>query len=106
MSLVGEKVTSIEILAKRISSDLASISVKASEEVLRMVVQVSDAIDVLRIYGKLKAWKQSFSLFAFGSLFLVAWVNWVVPVDTVIRRRDYAEVLSGNAVVVILESLS
>jgi len=92
MSLVGEKMTSIEVLAEGISSDLASISAKASEEVLHMVVQVGDAIVVLRIYGKLKAWEKSFSLFASGSLFLVAWVNWVAQVAKVIRRRVSAEI--------------
>ena len=57
------------------STDLASMSVNASEGVLHMAVLVGDAIVVLRISGKLKAWESSLSLFASGSLFLVACVN-------------------------------
>jgi len=75
VSLVGERVTSIEVLAKEISNDLASMSVNASEGVLHMAMQVGDAIVVLRISRNLKAWESSSSLFASGSLFLVACVN-------------------------------
>ncbi len=71
MSLVGERVTSIEALAKGISTDLASMSVNASERVVHQAMQVGDAIVVLRISGQLKAWESSLSLFAYGSLFLV-----------------------------------
>ena len=55
MSLVGEKVISIEVLAKGIIIDLATISVKASERVLHTVVHVGDAFVVLRSFGKFKA---------------------------------------------------
>ena len=75
MSRVGEKVISIEVLAKGISTDLASMSVNASEGVLHMAGHVGDAIVILRISEKLKAWESSLSLFASGSLFLVACVN-------------------------------
>ena len=75
MSLVGERVTSIEVLAKGMSTDLASMSVNSSEGVLHIAVQVENAIVVLRIFGKLKAWESSLSLLASRSLFLVACVN-------------------------------
>ena len=75
MSLVGERVISIEILAKGISTDFASMSVNASKGVMHMAVRVRDAIVVLRISGKLKAWESSLSLCASGSVFLVAFVN-------------------------------
>jgi hypothetical protein len=54
MSLVGEKVRSMEILAKGIMSDLAAISVKASEGILQIVVHVAEAGPSLRSSGKLK----------------------------------------------------
>jgi len=75
VSLVGERLISIEVLAKGISTDLASMSVNASEGGLHMAIQVGDAIVVLGISGKLKAWESSLSLFAYGSLFLVACIN-------------------------------
>ena len=75
MSLVGERVISIEVLAKGIRTDLASMSVNASGGVLHMAMHVGDAIVALRISGILKAWESSSSLFASGSLFLVACVN-------------------------------
>ena len=55
MSLVGEKVTSIEVLAKGICNDIGTISVKESKGMMHMVVQVGDNIVVLRISGELKA---------------------------------------------------
>ena len=70
-----------------------------------MAVQVGDAMDVLRISGKSKAWESSLSMFASGSLFLAACVNWMAHVAMVIRRRVSAEVLPGTAVVVMPESL-
>ena len=106
MSLVGEKVMSIEILAKGISNDLAAIRVKASEGVLHIVAHVGDVVVGLRSSGKLKACEKRSSLFAFGSLFLVAWVNCVAQVAKVIRWRVSAEVFPGNADVVKPESLS
>ena len=88
------------------STDLASMSVNASEGVLHMAVLVGDAIVVLRISGKLKAWESSLSLFASRSLFLVACVNRLAQVARVIRRRVSAEVLPGSVVVMMPESLS
>ena len=57
MSLVGERVTRIEVLAKGISTNLASISVNASKRVMHLAVHVRHATLVLRIFGKWKAWK-------------------------------------------------
>ena len=85
---------------------MASMSVNAFEGVLHMAMQVGDAIVVLRISGKLKAWESSLSLFASGSLFMVACVNWVAQVARLIRRRLSAEVLPGNVVVIMPELLS
>ena len=103
---VGEKAISIEILAKEISIDLATIRVKAFEEVLHMGVHIGDAVVVLRSSRKLKACEKRSSLSASGSLFLVAWVNCMAQVARVIRRRVSAKVLLGNAAVVKPESLS
>ena len=72
MSLVGEKVMSIEVLAKGIRRDLAAIRVKASEGVLHMVVHVGNVVVGLRSYGKLKACEKLSNLSAYGSLFVVA----------------------------------
>ncbi len=56
MSLTSEKVISIDILAKRMSRDLASIRVKASKGALHIARHVGDDVKVLRISGnKLKA---------------------------------------------------
>ncbi len=72
MSLIGEKVMSIEVLAKGMSRVLASMRVKASEGVLHKAKKVGDVVEILRISGKLRAWESSFSLWTSGSLFLVA----------------------------------
>jgi hypothetical protein len=72
MSLTGEKVMSMEVLAKGMSRDLASMRVKASEGVLHKAKKVGDAMEILWISGKLRAWESSSSLWASGSLFLVA----------------------------------
>jgi hypothetical protein len=61
---VGEKVISIEVLAKGISRDLAAIRVKASEGVLHMVVHVGDVVVGLRSSGKLKAYEKRSSMSA------------------------------------------
>ena len=55
MSLTGEKVISIDVLAKGMSRDLASIRVKASKGALHMARHVGATVEVLRISGKLKA---------------------------------------------------
>ncbi len=96
----------MEVLAKRIKSDLAAMRVKASEGVLHMDVHVEEAVVVLRISGKLKACEKRSILSASRSLFLVAWKNCVAQVAKYIRRRVLAEVLPGNAAVVKPESLS
>ena len=72
MSLTGENVMSIKVLAKGISIDLASMRVKASEGVLHKAKKVGVAVEILRISGKLRAWESSLSLWASGSLFHVA----------------------------------
>ena len=72
MSLTGEKVMSSEVLAKGMSRDFVSVRVKASEGVLHKAKNVGDVVDILRISGKLRAWESSLSLWASGSLFLVA----------------------------------
>ena len=93
MSLVGQKVISIEVMAKEISSDLAAIRVKASEGMMHMDGHVGDVVVVLWSSRKLKACEKRSNLSVCGSLFLVAWVNCVAHVAKVIRRRVSAEVL-------------
>ncbi len=55
MPLTGVKVSSTNFLAKGMSRNLASIRVKASEGVLHMARHVGANVEVLQIYGKLKA---------------------------------------------------
>jgi hypothetical protein len=55
MSPIGEKVISIDVLAKGMSKYLASIRVKASEGVMQKARHVGEGVKVLRISGKLKA---------------------------------------------------
>ncbi len=61
-----------EVLAKGMSRDFVSMRVKASKGVLHKAKNVDDAVDILRISGKLRAWESPFNLRASRSLFLVA----------------------------------
>jgi hypothetical protein len=97
VSRVGEKAISIEVLAKGISNDLAAIRVKAFEGLLHVVVLVGGVVVVFQSSRKLKACEKRSSFSASGSLFLVAWVNYVAHLAKVIRRRVSADVLPGNA---------
>jgi len=72
VSLVDEKVISIEVLAKGTSNELAAIRVKASEGVLHMDVHVGDVVVGLRNFEKLKARENRSNLLASGSLFMMA----------------------------------
>ncbi len=66
MSRVGEKISSNDVLAKRIRRDLESIR---SERVMHIVVHVNEAVVGLWSFGKLNACENRLSLYAFGSLF-------------------------------------
>ena len=90
MSLVGEKVRSVEVLTKGIRNDLAAIRAKASEGAVQVYVNVYDARVVLWSSLKLNACEKRSSLFVFVSLFLAAWVDLVAQVARGIRRRIFA----------------
>ncbi len=53
---------SIDVLAKGTSRDLASMRVKVSEGVMHKATPVGEAVEILRISGKLRAWESSFHL--------------------------------------------
>ncbi len=82
-SLVGEKLSSIDVPPRGIRMFLLAISVKASDAFLQKAVMVGEVAEKLRISGKFSARATRSSLIAFISRSRVACAYWVASVPKV-----------------------